>query len=115
MQVGDEVTARYKGVGYTGRVVKVDEKNHEATVSMAPGVEMILPQEDITVRAEGWKMELDKAEQKHAAAVASDLDLVIRARTLTGLPDSVPVSQVLERIHAEYNGGISQFYLAERF
>lgn len=115
MEIGDPVTARYKDVGYTGRIVRVDEKHAEAVVSMAPGVEMLFPFEAITVHNEGVKMEMTAEEAKDAAKVASDLDLMIRARELTGASDSVPSSKVLEEVHASYNGGITQFYLANRF
>lgn len=115
LEVGDSVTARYKDVGYTGRIVRVDEKHAEAVVSMAPGVEMLFPYEDITKHNEGATMAMTAEEAKDAAKVASDLDLMIRARELTGASDSIPSSKVLEEVHASYSGGITQFYLANRF
>lgn len=58
---------------------------------------------------------MDKAEQAHADAVASDMDLMFLARAYTDNVDSAPKDQVLTDVHQTYPGGISQFYLNNRF
>ena len=58
---------------------------------------------------------MDKIEQAHADAVASDMDLMFMARAYTDNGDSVPKDQVLAEVHEKHPGGISQFYLNNRF
>lgn len=60
-------------------------------------------------------MKLTPTEVKHARAVEEDMDLMIRAREYVHEPDSTPAMDVLALVHDAYPGGITQFYLNNRF
>lgn len=56
------------------------------------------------------------SEQKHADEVAWDMDLMEQARKLVDMDDTAYHTQtVLEAVHENYQGGITQFYLQNRF
>ena len=56
------------------------------------------------------------SEKKHAEEVAWDMDLMEQARKLVDMDDTSYTTQVvLEAVHETYQGGISQFYLQNRF
>lgn len=58
--------------------------------------------------------ELSPIEKKHRREVSYDMDLMNRARDTYGLPDASE-AEVLDAIHANYQGGISQYWLNESF
>jgi hypothetical protein len=60
-------------------------------------------------------MELTPSETKHAQEVSYDMDLMIMAREYVGMDDGVPSKDVIEAVHQKYPGGITQFYLNNRF
>jgi hypothetical protein len=61
-------------------------------------------------------MSLTPSEKKHAEEVAWDMDLMTMARELVNMEDtSFSTQLVLEAVHSEYQGGITQFYLQNRF
>jgi hypothetical protein len=56
------------------------------------------------------------SEKKHAEEVAWDMDLMTMAREFVNMEDTDYKTQVvLEAVHENYQGGISQFYLQNRF
>lgn len=61
-------------------------------------------------------MSLTPSEKKHAEEVAWDMDLMTMARELVNMEDTDYTTQtVLEAVHENYQGGITQFYLQNRF
>jgi hypothetical protein len=61
-------------------------------------------------------MSLTPSEKKHAEEVAWDMDLMNLARELVNMEDtSYTTATVLEAVHENYQGGITQFYLQNRF
>lgn len=60
-------------------------------------------------------MQLTPTEAKHALEVSYDMDLMILAREYVHEPDSTPAMEVLALVHDAYPGGITQFYLNNRF
>lgn len=59
--------------------------------------------------------ELTSTEKAHRKEVSFDMDLMNMARDKYGFSASDPESDVLDAIHADYPGGISQYWLNERF
>ena len=116
-KVGDTVTATYNESRYTGRITGVIPEEETAYVTMAPGVMMVLGYENLELLEEGTVEEtMTKAEQRDAVAVSADPDLMIRAREFADMRDlSRSVDEVLDHVHENYEGGITQFYLANRF
>lgn len=116
-KTGDMVTAVYEDCKYTGRITGVIPQERTAYVTMAPGVMMVLGYENLELLEEGTVAEnMTKAEQRDAVAVSADPDLMIRAREFADMRElSRSVDEVLDHVHENYEGGITQFYLANRF
>lgn len=61
-------------------------------------------------------MELTSAESLAMREVSYDMDLMILAREFTGMEStSIPDKEVLEKLHETYSGGVTQFYLLNKF
>lgn len=61
-------------------------------------------------------MSLTATEKKHADEVAWDMDLMNMAREFVSMEDTAYDTQtVLDTVHERYQGGITQFYLQNRF